>query len=65
MGQPDARQVHEAFLAGHAAVREPHEADLRAAPWLHLGLDLWGVALDLKLRVLPLGEDAARAEQLE
>jgi Ser/Thr protein kinase RdoA (MazF antagonist) len=56
---PAYAPVRDAFLEGYADVRPVRPADLRAAPYLTVAADVWGIGIDLERRVLSGGEDAA------
>ncbi|HVK03291.1 MAG TPA: phosphotransferase [Armatimonadaceae bacterium] len=51
----------DAFHRGYASVRTLRPADLLAAPWLTLAVDIWGIRVDLDRRVLGQGRERAEA----
>ena len=60
---PDASPLWDAFLRGYQDVRPLAPVDLDAAPALCAAVEVWGITIDLRYRVLPqvVGDQAVRA----
>lgn len=52
--------LRDAFLRGYREVRPLSQADLDAMPFLAVALEIWGLEIDLRRRVLARGEEAVR-----
>jgi Ser/Thr protein kinase RdoA (MazF antagonist) len=60
-GHPEYQERWKAYLDGYASVRPIQPADLRAAPYLILAWDIWGLQIDLEQRVLKQGREQMQA----
>lgn len=58
---PDAAPLWEAFLRGYQEVRPIDPVNIEAAPYIFVGFEVWGIAVDLYYRVLPQGDQALQA----
>lgn len=57
---PKTRPRQEAFIKGYREIRDISGNDVVASPYFHAANEFWGVALDLKRRVLKNGEEATQ-----
>jgi Ser/Thr protein kinase RdoA (MazF antagonist) len=59
-GHPEYQERWQAYLDGYASIRPIRPADLRAAPYLTVAWDIWGLKIDLEQRILKQGREQLR-----